>query len=124
MSAGTPQFSYRAAHRSGLPETGTVRAESAEAARELLFSRGLFPLEVRLRGDRVADLAAFVGSLSPTAREQALRRFPDLVGVVVTEPEAWIVTAQGAVGVPPAISVLEVRLVRAGDRAAIVRCRT
>ncbi|HEY0014673.1 MAG TPA: hypothetical protein VGC13_00080 [Longimicrobium sp.] len=80
--------------------------------------------EMRLRGDRVADLAAFVGSLSPTAREQALRRFPELVGAVVTEPEAWIVTARGAVGVPPAISVLEVRLVRAGDRAAIVRRRT
>jgi type II secretory pathway component PulK len=80
--------------------------------------------EMRLRGERVADLAAFVGSLSPTAREQAMRRFPDLVGAVVTEPEAWIVTARGAVGVPAAVSVLEVRLVRAGDRAAIVRRRT
>ena len=80
--------------------------------------------EMRLRGDRVTDLAAFVGSLSPTGREQALRRFPELVGAAVTEPEAWIVTARGAVGVPPAISALEVRLVRAGDRAAIVRRRT
>jgi type II secretory pathway component PulF len=54
VSAGTPQFSYRAAHQSGLLETGTVRAESAEAARELLFSRGLFPLEVRQERGREA----------------------------------------------------------------------
>lgn len=48
------QFAYRAAHRSGLLETGTVRAESAEAARDLLFARGLFPLEVRLERGREA----------------------------------------------------------------------
>ncbi|HEX2080833.1 MAG TPA: type II secretion system F family protein, partial [Longimicrobium sp.] len=47
MSSAHPQFAYRAAHRTGMLETGTVRAESAEAARELLFARGLFPLEVR-----------------------------------------------------------------------------
>lgn len=80
--------------------------------------------EMRLRGDRVADLATFTGSLSPSGREQAMDRFTELAGAAVVEPEAWIVTARGAVGVPPAISVLEVRLVRAGDRAAIVRRRT
>lgn len=47
MSTGTVQFSYRAAHGSGLLETGTVRAESAQAARDLLFARGLFPLDLR-----------------------------------------------------------------------------
>jgi general secretion pathway protein F len=57
MTSATLQFSYRAAHRSGLLETGTVRAESAEAARELLFSRGLFPLELRLQGDGPAARA-------------------------------------------------------------------
>ncbi|HEX8358836.1 MAG TPA: type II secretion system F family protein, partial [Longimicrobium sp.] len=46
MSEGT-SWSYRAAHASGLMEQGTVRAESPEAAREQLFARGLFPLEVR-----------------------------------------------------------------------------
>ena len=54
MSEGTLQFSYRAAHRTGTMETGAVRAESADAARELLFSRGLFPLEVRLERGRTA----------------------------------------------------------------------
>ena len=54
MSVGTLQFSYRAAHRTGTMETGTVCAESAEAARALLSSRGLFPLEVRLERGREA----------------------------------------------------------------------
>ncbi|HEU4882497.1 MAG TPA: hypothetical protein VFT45_09640, partial [Longimicrobium sp.] len=80
--------------------------------------------ELRLRGERPADLAAFTQSLSPSAREEAGRRFPELVGAAVTEPEAWIVRARGGVGAPPAVSVVEVRLVRAGTRAAIVRRRT
>jgi type II secretory pathway component PulK len=81
-------------------------------------------LDMRMRGARVADLAVFVGSLSPGARDEAMRRFSDLVGMAVTEPEAWIVAARGSVGVPAAVSVVEVRLVRAGERAAIVRRRT
>ena len=96
MSAGTLQFSYRAAHRSGLLETGTVRAESAEAARDLLFSRGLFPLEVRLERGReagrphmsVPDMALGLRVMStllesglPVAR--ALAAMEDLV------PAAW-----------------------------------
>lgn len=80
--------------------------------------------ELRMRGERVADLAAFTGSLSPGARERAMGRFPELAGAGVAEPDAWIVTARGGVGVPPAVSVLEVRLVRAGTRAAVVRRRT
>lgn len=80
--------------------------------------------EMRLRGVQVTDLAAFTGALSPSARDLALRHFPELVGAAVVEPEAWILRGRGAVGTPPAVSVVEVRLVRAGDRAAIVRRRT
>ena len=53
MSEGT-SWQYRAAHASGLLERGTVRAETPEAAREQLFARGLFPLE--LRADRGAPV--------------------------------------------------------------------
>jgi type II secretory pathway component PulK len=81
-------------------------------------------MEMRMRGERVADVGAFVASLSPGAREAAGRRFAELAGAAVTEPEAWIVTARGGVGAPPAVSVVEVRLVRAGSRAAVVRRRT
>ncbi|WP_420127343.1 general secretion pathway protein GspK [Longimicrobium sp.] len=80
--------------------------------------------ELRMRGERVAELAAFTQSLSTGARDEAGRRFHELAGTAVTEPEAWIVRARGAVGAPPAVSVVEVRLVRAGSRAAIVRRRT
>jgi general secretion pathway protein K len=80
--------------------------------------------EMRMRGGRVADLAAFVGTLSPGAREEAMRHFQEIAGLAVEEPEAWIVTARGAVGTPAAVSVVEVRLVRASGRAAIVRRRT
>jgi type II secretory pathway component PulF len=48
--AGAP-YTYRAAHRSGLVESGVVRAESADAARDLLSARGLFPVEVRAEAD-------------------------------------------------------------------------
>lgn len=96
MSTSTLQFSYRAAHRSGLLETGLVRAESADAAREQLFSRGLFPLEVRLERGREAgrprmstpDMALGLRVMStllesglPVAR--ALAAMDDLV------PAAW-----------------------------------
>lgn len=80
--------------------------------------------EMRTRGAQVADLATFTGSLSAGARAQALRRFPELVSAAAAEPEAWIVRGRGAVGAPAAVSVVEVRLVRAGDRAAIVRRKT
>jgi hypothetical protein len=40
------------------------------------------------------------------------------------EPDAWLVTARGVTGFPQVTAVLEVRLVRAGARAAIVRRRT
>ncbi|MFL5542614.1 MAG: type II secretion system F family protein [Longimicrobiaceae bacterium] len=40
-------FAYRAAHRSGVMERGTLRADTAEAARAALAARGLFPLELR-----------------------------------------------------------------------------
>lgn len=80
--------------------------------------------EMRLRGEGVVDLAMFVAGLPAGARNAALSRFPDLAGAAVTQPEAWILTARGSAGVPPAVSVVEVRLVRAAERAAIVRRRT
>jgi hypothetical protein len=80
--------------------------------------------EMRLRGERVAEMPAFTGRLSPAGRDRVMRRFPDLVEVVATEPDAWILTSRATVGSPPAGSVVEVRLVRAGNRAAISRRRT
>ncbi len=40
------------------------------------------------------------------------------------EPEAWIVRAWAPTGEPPLTQVVEVKLVRAAERAAVVRRRT
>jgi len=47
-------FSYRAASATGGIDDGTVDAESAREAREILASRGLYVLRVESRGRRVA----------------------------------------------------------------------
>jgi general secretion pathway protein K len=110
-------------------EPGRVPVTHAPAA-VLAALPGLGPeaaaraAEMRTRDERITDLAVLVGALSPTARDVAMRRFAGLAGALVLEPEAWIVTARGAVGAPPAVSVVEVRLVRAAERAAVVRRRT
>lgn len=96
MSAGTLQFAYRAAHRTGLLESGTVRAESADAARELLFARGLFPLEVRLERGRdagrpripAADLALGLRVLA-TLLESGLPVARALAAMDELVPAAW-----------------------------------
>lgn len=80
--------------------------------------------ELRARGQPIPDLVVLGGSVSPTAREAMLARYADLVRLTTTEPDAWIVTARGHAGPKPVTYALEVRLVRAGDRAAIVRRRS
>jgi hypothetical protein len=79
--------------------------------------------ERRARGIPVTDLLAFAGELSPAAWQALLARYPDLVRLTTTEPEAWILTARASAGVPAVTVVVEVRLARAGTRAAIVRRR-
>jgi type II secretory pathway component PulK len=80
--------------------------------------------ELRARGQPIPDLVVLGGSVSPAAREAMLARYAHLVRLTTTEPDAWIVTARGHAGPKPVTYVLEVRLVRAGDRAAIVRRRS
>jgi hypothetical protein len=52
-----------------------------------------------------------------------LSRYADLVHAATIEPDAWIVQGRATVGSPAVTVVVEVKLVRAGDRAAIVRTR-
>lgn len=117
-------------------ETGTVRAESAEAARELLSSRGLFPLEVRMERGREAgrprlsteDLALGLRVLA-TLLESGLTVARALAAMDDLVPPAWkpalpplresvrqggslgAALAAAPVGFPP----LVVGLVRAGE---------
>lgn len=80
--------------------------------------------ELRLRGQQTADLLAFSASLSREARAALLARYPELVALVTTDPDAWIVTSTAAQGPRSVGATIEVRLVRAGARGAIVRRRT
>ncbi|MGH7647954.1 MAG: general secretion pathway protein GspK [Gemmatimonadaceae bacterium] len=78
----------------------------------------------RNRGVPITDLLSLSAELSPAARAAMLADYPDLVRLTTAEPDAWLLTARGTAGTPPVTVVLEFRLVRAGDRAAIVRRRT
>ncbi|HEU0012456.1 MAG TPA: type II secretion system F family protein [Longimicrobium sp.] len=96
MTTQSAPFAYRAASRTGLVETGTVRAESAEAAREQLAARGLFPLDVRLERGRqaarpgmgVQDLALGLRVLA-TLLESGLPLARALAAMEELAPAAW-----------------------------------
>jgi type II secretory pathway component PulF len=136
VSTGSTTFAYRAAQRTGALEAGTVRADSADAARDILFARGLFPLEVKLergreaRGPRLSSgdlalglrvLATLLESGLPIGR--ALAAMDDLV------PPAWApalphlrdAVRQGSglgaalSGAPVAFPPLVIGLVQAGE---------
>lgn len=79
--------------------------------------------EMRERGAPVSDLSLLAGALSPAARSALLARYADLARLVASEPDAWLVTATASEGPRGVTATIELRLVRAGDRAAIVRQR-
>lgn len=80
--------------------------------------------ESRLRGQSPSDLLAFAATLSPDARATLLVNYPELVALVTAMPDAWVVTSHATEGPRRVGATIEVRLVRAGTRAAIVRRRT
>ncbi|HEX2781380.1 MAG TPA: hypothetical protein VHM30_17895, partial [Gemmatimonadaceae bacterium] len=78
--------------------------------------------ELRFRGEVQGDIPALAAALSPAARDLMLSRYPELSRVIVTEPVAW--TLRSRASAPGGVSAaLELRLVRAGKRIAIVRRR-
>jgi general secretion pathway protein K len=87
-------------------------------------------LERRLRhAEPLSELAALGAELSPASRDSLLGHFAELSMLTSTEPEVWILAASatardGEVDASSVRTEVEVRLVRAGTRAAIVRRRT
>jgi len=81
-------------------------------------------MEMRARGDRVTDLAAFAGQLSPGARQAFEQSYASLAPRVAVEPDAWIVSSRAVEGQPRVAAGVETVLVRAGTRVAVVRRRT
>lgn len=77
------------------------------------------------RGDGdFPELPALAARLSQDARARLMASFADLALVATTLPDAWILVSRARVGRPPVTAVVELRLVRAGTRAAVVRRRT
>lgn len=100
------------------------------ASAEMLAALPGFGPEAVARGTMFAtgrslrDLLDFSAMLSPPARAELLAHFAELQQHVTLSPDAWIITARAAVGRPAVASFVEVRMVRAGTRAAIVRHRS
>jgi hypothetical protein len=53
-----------------------------------------------------------------------LASYAELARATTAVPDAWIIVARGWSGIPRVTADVELRLVRAGWRAAIVRRRT
>ena len=65
-----------------------------------------------------------VGAIEVAASELSNSRYGDLIQLATTMPDAWILTSRGIAGTPRITEVIELRLVFAGERAAVVRRRT
>lgn len=77
--------------------------------------------------DTGLELMMLRDRLSGPARDSLMAHFHELVSRVVAQPDAWILTATGfddTTGDAAATATLELRLVRAGGRVAVVRRRT
>jgi type II secretory pathway component PulK len=79
--------------------------------------------ERRTVGIPVADLLDLGARLSPAARDALIGRYAELVRLTTMSPDAWIATSEATDGSPPEATV-ELRLVHADRRAAIVRRRS
>lgn len=81
--------------------------------------------ELRARGQSVPSIETLNAGLSLTAAEALSARYGDLAQMTTGEPDAWVLVARGHAGGPPAVAAsVEVLLVHAGRRVAIVRRRT
>lgn len=80
--------------------------------------------ERRLHDAWPADPLALTAELSSGSRAALLPHYAELARLTTSEPEAWIVTSRGRAAASSVSAVIEVRLVRAGTRAAIVRRRS
>jgi type II secretory pathway pseudopilin PulG len=70
------------------------------------------------------DLQALISQVPGPAASALAPRVGELPVLQTTAPEVWILTARARYGVPAVSAEIELRLVRAQDRAAVVRRRT
>jgi type II secretory pathway component PulK len=80
--------------------------------------------DLRRRDALPTELLHLVEYLGDAARDSLLAHRLELELLAVMESDGWVVTAFGSSGRGAAGMVVEVRLVRAGERVAVVRRRT
>jgi len=80
--------------------------------------------ESRMAGSPIRDLASLAAALPPKARDGLLAHYAELVRLTTATPDAWTITSRASVGAPPLEATIELRLLKAGTRAAIVRRRS
>lgn len=80
-------------------------------------------LERRAFGERITDLFQVMGRVSPPARAAIMERYGELLRRVEFAPSSLVVTATGVVAGSPVMAEIEVVVVPAGTRAAVVRRR-
>jgi type II secretory pathway component PulK len=82
-------------------------------------------MALRSLGAPVTDLSTIAAGMPPDVQDSLTSHYLALRSMVTGQADAWIVAARATEGTAPAITATsEVRLVRAGTRAAIVRRRT
>jgi len=102
--------------RAPLAVLATLPGFTAEAISQIRARREI--------GRSIGELAAFADGLSPGARDAVLAHYAELSRLTTLIPESWTITALAASGSPEAVVRIEVRVARAGTRAAIVRRRS
>jgi general secretion pathway protein K len=109
-------------------EMGRVAINSA--AREVLAAIPGFTAEViehllrlRAEGSQVANLLDLSVGMSADARDAIMANYPQIERMAAVDPDAWILTAFARDGLPPIQSTIELRLIRSGPRAAVMRRR-
>lgn len=80
--------------------------------------------ERRVNGAWPVDPIALGAALSQPARDDMLATFAELSRWTTAEPDAWVLTSRAGDSASPVWVAIEIRLVRAGTRAAIVRRRS
>jgi general secretion pathway protein K len=81
--------------------------------------------DARAHGVSITDVATLSAGLSPGARDALSARYGELAQMTTGEPDGWVLVARGRAGSAPVVSAsIDVLLVRAGPRVAIVRRRT
>ena len=81
-------------------------------------------VDIRAKGGDLDNLLLLGARLSGTARELLRRRYVDLTRLTTAEPEGWVVSARTSPTGSRVVADVEMKLVRAGTRSAVVRWRT